>query len=136
MPTANQIAVINEFGGLYSQSQAWAPKQKRLDALKDEIRSWYPNLAADATELASSNCYVIQIGAKSIEKSWASMADVYKAVGGLKAFLKLCTVTFKALAGVIGNTAAEAMQVEERSGSRSVKAIPAVPVVFELFKAS
>jgi hypothetical protein len=124
--TPAQTALIDEFGELYRENQAWAPKEKRLEALRQIIRSWYPDLAADRTEVAYGTLYELQIGEKPIEKTWVSMAAVYKAAGGLKAFLKICTVTFKALSGVLGNPAAEALQIEERTGQRKLKAVARV----------
>ncbi len=96
-----------------------APNNKRLEFLSDEIQSWYPDLAANATALAVGDIYTVQVGEKAVVKSWKSLAAVSKAVGGARAFQKLVTVTFKALAGVIGNTAAEALQTEPQTGLRN-----------------
>ena len=129
-PTREQL--VDEFGELSREAQAWAPKARRITALQTEIRSWYPDLAADQTAIAEGTSYDVQVGEKSIEKDWKSMAAVVKAVGGMKNVLKLATVTFKALSGVLGNSAAEALQVEARTGYRKLHAVarvtPAVAV--------
>jgi len=123
--TSEQIAIFDEFGDLYQESQIWAPKQKRLDALKETIRSWYPDEELHPSRWAypEGNRFVIQIDPRPFEKSWVSMAKVCKAAGGMRAVLAICDVTFKALAGVVGNSAAEALQIEARTGKRKIKAI-------------
>jgi hypothetical protein len=130
---AARKTLIDEFGGLSRERDAWTPKGKRMDALAVEIRAWYPDLAADQTALAVGTLYEIQVGEKSIEKTWKSIAAVCKAAGGWPKFQKLCDVTFKALAGVLGNSAAEALQTEARTGNRRLKAVARVaPAVVEL----
>ena len=137
---AARTSLIDEFGGLSRERDAWTPKGKRMDALAIEIRSWYPDLAADQTALAVGTLYDVQVGEKSIEKTWKSIAAVCKAAGGWAKFQKLCTVTFKALSNVIGNGPAEALQTEARTGYRKLKAVarvaPELPEVIELPKAA
>ena len=123
IPSAEQAVLIDEFGGLYREKQVWLAREKRFDALTETIRQWFPDLAADQTDLAVGYFYEVQVGEKPIEKTWKSMPAVYKAVGGWKAFQKLCTVTFKALSEVLGQPAAAALQVEERTGKRRLKAV-------------
>jgi hypothetical protein len=134
--TPAQIAVIDRFGRLYLEKQAFGPKLKELETLAAVIRFWYSDLPADQTALAIGTQYEVQVGEKSIEKDWTSMPAVSEACGGLQAFYELCTVTFKALSGVVGDTAAAALQTEERTGSRTLKAVPILSDVLELPKAA
>ena len=134
--TDEQRAIVAEFGPLYNESQLWARKQRRLDGLRDVIRSWYPDLAADQATTAVGTGWEIQVGEKPIEKNWKSMAAVYKAAGGLKPFLKLCSVTFKALSALLGQSAAPALQIEARTGHRKIKAVAILPPAVELPKAA
>lgn len=124
MLTPAQTAVIDRFGWIYTKKQAFAPLAKELESLAIQIRGWFPDLAADQTALATGTQYEVQVGQKSIEKDWRSMAEVRKAAGGLAEFYELCTVTFKGLSGVVGETAAAALQTEERTGSRKLVAVP------------
>lgn len=130
-------ALIDEFGRLYNESRAWAPRQKRLTELTKEICSWFPDLDADQSTVAAGAVFDVLVGKKAIEKSWTSMNDVYKAAGGLKPFLKICGVTYKALSEAIGEPAADALQNEDRTGSRRLVAVlrPLPPAV-ELPKAA
>jgi hypothetical protein len=121
--TNAQIAVIDEFGKLYGEKQNWTPRERRLEVLTETIRSWCPDLAADQTTVFAGTDCEIQVGEKPIEKYWISMPAVCKAAGGWKVFQKVCTVTFKAMAEVLGQSAAEALQTEARTVKRRLKAV-------------
>ena len=136
MIPSTQSEVATEFYLLYCEKQVWLPKKKRLDELTEIIRGWYPDLAADATAILKGTGCEVQIGQKPIEKSWKSMAAVYKAAGGLKPFLKLCSVTFKALSEVLGNAKAEELQTEAQTGQRRLKAVAVASQAIELPKAA
>jgi hypothetical protein len=124
--TPAQLAVVAEFGPLYNARKVWAPKEKRYKALCIEIQSWYPTLPAGETALATGMDYDVQVGEQATVKDWGSLSAVCKAVGGWQKLLKLCTVTFKAVSGVIGITAAAAMQVEAQTGYRKLTAVARV----------
>ncbi len=123
----SQRETVDEFGRLTLEVAALDfarnPKVKRLDELKPEICGWYPKLGANESQSAEGYTHKIEIGARSVVKTWKTMTAVAKAVGGWIAFRAICTVTFKAVAGVIGNTKAEALQVEEQTGYRKLKAV-------------
>jgi len=133
-PTLDEAAarklIVDEFGILQAERARMAPHEKRYEFLTDEIRSWYPDLAADATAIAAGDIYAVHVQERKIEKSWRSITAVCKAVGGAKVFQSLAELTFKACAGVIGNTKAEALQTEARTGNRKLVASP-IPLVIE-----
>jgi hypothetical protein len=129
-PTREQI--LDTLGDLKREQAVWTPKEKQLNALSAEIQSWYPNLGANETAIASGARYDIQIGERAMEKTWASKQAVCKAAGGLKGLLKLCTVTYKALSGAIGNDAAAALQVETQTGHRKLKAVARIAATAEV----
>jgi hypothetical protein len=133
---STQSEVATEFYKLYCEKQIWSPKEKRLDELTEIIRGWYPDLAGDQTAIAFGDGCEVQIGQKPVEKTWTSMHAVYKAAGGLKPFLKLCSVTFKALSAAIGNAKAEALQSEAQTGKRRLVAVATQPAAVELPKAA
>lgn len=120
------------------ESQVWAPKQKRLEEIKETIRGWYPDelLAPDQWAYPEGSRYIVQVDPRPFEKSWNSMAAVIKAAGGMRNVLSICTVTFKALSGAIGNSKAEALQTEARTGKRRLKAIARMAPAVELPKAA
>lgn len=124
--TAAERALVNECFRLTCELQADKPKEKRLKQVKDLIAGWYPELGPDQTAVAPGDGCEVQIGARSIEKEWANLQDVQKAVGGWNILRAICTVTFKAVAGKIGNERAAALQVERQSGHRKVEAVAVV----------
>jgi hypothetical protein len=126
--TESQRLTVAEFATLYNEGQLWTPKQKRLKALGDTILSWYPDLLPAETELAVGTDSEVQIGARAIEKDWASMDAVCAAVGGPEALQAIADPTFKAVAGIIGNTAAAALQQETQTGHRKLKAVTIISV--------
>jgi hypothetical protein len=85
-------------------------------------------LAANQTERVAGTGCELQVGQKEIEKSWVSMTAVYEAAGGREAFETIATVTFEALAGIVGNTAAEALQQETQTGHRKLKGVAIISV--------
>jgi len=118
--------VYDEFHTLYQRKLARAPEEKRFEELTEIIRDWYEDLPADQSALAEGNHCVVQIPAKTIEKTWLSMKAIYAKIGPAK-FLAICSVTFKALSGLIGNDAAAELQVEARTGSRKLKSVALAP---------
>ncbi|MDP9171442.1 MAG: hypothetical protein M3N54_12550 [Acidobacteriota bacterium] len=124
--TPAQGATLAEFAELYLWQQSIAAKLGKLEKMKGEIKSWYDDQPAALDFTASARGYEVQVSARSIEKQWTSVRKVYKAVGSLKDFLGICTVTFKAVAEKIGAEKAEALQVESRTGSRRIKAFAQV----------
>jgi hypothetical protein len=133
---ASRKLLTDEIGDLLRDRQIWAPKEKRLKVLMPVLLGWYPDLAANETEIAQGERYEIQIGEKAIEKDWASMDAVYDATGGLDVFKKVCTVTFKSLSGILSRTVCEALQVESQTGHRKLKAVARLSPVIELRKAA
>jgi hypothetical protein len=126
--TAEQRVIVDEFGDLDNERKAWARKEKRLKAVRATIQSWYPALAADKTELAVGTRYEVQIGERSVEKDWASLDAVQKALGGWRKLRAICQVTFDAVQDVLGKKAAESLQVEAQTGWRKLTAVAIVSV--------
>jgi hypothetical protein len=111
------------------------PKRRDWKFAGRSFCGWYADLPAEETALADGENYEIQVGERTIEKTWKSMYAVYRALG-LKPFLAVCTVTFKALSNAIGNTRAEALQMEERTGERRLTAIRKLQPAVELKQAA
>jgi hypothetical protein len=134
--TSGQIELIDEFGKLDAWLQSVQRDIRRHGELKDQIKSWFDGLPGEQEETVRGNVYEIQVGQKSIEKRWIKMSKVYSAVGRLSTFLSIATITFKALSGVIGEEKAKALQVEERTGSRRLKAFRRADVSAQQLKAA
>jgi hypothetical protein len=119
---AAQTALKLEFAALDVWKRSVQFKITRHEKLTEELKPLYDDLGADAETTEQVGDYELVIGARSMKKDWRSTREVYKAAGSLAKFLQVCTVTFKALSGSIGNDAAEALQVETQTGSRRIKA--------------
>jgi hypothetical protein len=124
--------VATEFYRLYCEKEIWKPKEKRFDELTEIIRSWYPNLDALETAVVQGIGCEVQVGQKPIEKFWPSMSEVCKAAGGFRPFLRVCTVTLKALSGAIGKDKAESLQMEARTGKRRLVAVAVLSPAAEM----
>lgn len=132
LPLRSDLAT--EYYHLSSEKAAgrWTAKQRRLDEIKDAILGSYPDLPANQTAVVTGVGCEVHIGEKAIEKSWGvSFQALSKALGGWAKLQKLCTVTFKAVAGVIGNSAAEGLQVENQTGHRRLVAVAILAVPCE-----
>jgi hypothetical protein len=120
-----------EFAELDIWKQSIQRRLSRHETLKDEINAWHADekvLAAGSETAVRVGTYEIQIGAKGKQKYWKSMRKVYTAAGSLTRFLSIVTVTFKALSELIGTEEAESLQLEDRTGSRRVKAVIVMPM--------
>ena len=117
------MRLIDEYGELDRQVQAFKPKADRHEKLKGIIKSWYDDAPADATAIAEGSLYDVQVGVRAKERTWRSMTKVYKAVGGCSAFLNLCSIAIEAVVGAIGKAKAEELLVESQTGSRRLKAV-------------
>jgi hypothetical protein len=130
-PSLERTQKYREFAELDIWRQSIQRRLSRHETLKDEINAWHADekvLAAGSETAVRVGTYEIQIGAKGNQKRWVSMRKVYAAAGTLTSFLKIATVTFKALSEQIGTEKAEALQLEERTGSRRVKAVIVMPM--------
>lgn len=118
--TDSQRQKVDRYAVLDNERKRWSRQEREFYRLCKEIQSWFPDLGADETALAEGYKFEVEIGVKSKERDWISIAAVSEAVGGWKILKKICTVTFKAVAGVIGNAAAEALQSETQTGHRKL----------------
>ncbi len=131
----DEVSENDRWGELSRKIVAFAPTLKEYTDLSAVIRSRYVNSPADTGIVAEGRMYDVLVGQKAKVKSWKSIVAVVKAVGGFREFQRLAILSFKALSGVIGNAAAEAMQVEFRTGYRTLEAVAKLPAV-ELLKAA
>ena len=115
--------LIDQYGELDRQVQQFKPIADKHAKLKAVIKSWYDDQPGEASAIAAGRLYEVQVSARENERTWSSMAKVYRAVGGCTAFLKICSVAIKAVEEAIGKSKAEALLVEERTGSRRLKVV-------------
>lgn len=116
-----RVALIDEYGELSRQIDAFAPTVRRQKAIEEELVSWVENVPADrSTELVGNN-YVIQVSERQYQRRILSMQKVYKAVGSLKAFLENCSFSLKALDALVKDQTG--LVDNSRVGRRNFKAV-------------
>jgi hypothetical protein len=118
----SQSALIDEFGELDRQVQAFQPIVSRHEELKKIIKSWYDDWPAEQAAIASGKLYTLQISPRENQRSIVSIAKVAKLLGA-KVFQAMATVPIKALEDRLGKVAAAKLLCESRTGSRRIKTV-------------
>lgn len=127
VPTREQL--IDEFGELDRLVNDFKPKAKRHEALKEIIRGWYCDQAAEQEFEPEGRLYRLQVSACE-NRSTVSPLKVYKDLG-VKKLLQICEITLKAIKEAVGESAAAKYVTYAQTGSRKItavaKAAPAPP---------
>jgi hypothetical protein len=123
--------VLDEFHALYQKRRGRAPEEKRFEELTATIRGWYEHLAPHEGAVAYGTSCAIQIKPRSMKARWRSIAAVIKVIGIAK-YKAAATLTFDALAGLVGNTAAEALQVKDQTGTRKLESVATAPATGQI----
>lgn len=116
-----KAAIVDEYGELDRQVQEFEPKRKRHEALKSQIKSWYDDHPAEAEATAEGRLFRVQISARENE-SVIAKARAYKELGKER-FLKVCSLTIKALKEALGEAGASALITKAPTGSRKLKVV-------------
>jgi len=117
-----QQALIDEFGELDRQLQAFQPTAARHRVLREQIMAWAPDLLPAQATTFSSDLYDLHLTARQSERSIVSMPKVYKAIGK-ETFLSICSLSLKALEETLGKDRAEAHVAWNQSGPRKLVAV-------------
>lgn len=126
-PTAAQMtAVIDEFGELSRKAALFKPTADRLEALKEEIRSWYADQPGDFTTQVSGQLYDVQVGPRRNERKVSNMAKLFRLVGRA-AFLARCSFPLKSIDELFAGKPTPFL-VEDRTGNRDIKAVARMPL--------
>ena len=119
--------MIDEYGELDRQVRQFQPVADRHESLKKLLKLKLDGLAPPGESFVRAGyVYELQVSAAANERKIGSMAAVYKAfrkLGGLKAFLEACSIGITVLEERLGKAAAAGLLVEERTGSRRLKAV-------------
>ena len=129
--TKDRAALIDEYGNVDRLRKEFAPYEKRYQALRAEIASWYEASPPDATYIEKGLRYTIEIGARATE-STINVKGAHKALGLVK-FLKACSITLKALRAALAPEEADKLVSTARTGSRSISSTPIVALPNEAF---
>jgi hypothetical protein len=119
--------VVDEFGELSRQIAAFKPVIDRHKVLEREIASWYDSdNPAEAYEIEGS-VYTAQVSARKRERRIVDMGKLFRHLGKLD-FIRWCTFPLSAIDKLIASDLQSEFLTEERTGSRSVKAVAKAPL--------
>ena len=119
--------LIDEYGELDRQVSQFRPVADRYETCKKLLKGQLDGQApAHESFVRTGFGYELQVSARASERKIGSMASVYKAfrkLGGLKAFLEVCSIAIGVLEEKLGKSGAAGLLVEERTGSRRLKPV-------------
>ena len=120
--TGPSKALLDEFGEVQRQVDAFAPTAAKHKRLRDEIESYYADKDPEQEFTVSGLRYEVQIGPRAKQRTFTArgMALLYRLLGKPK-FLEWCKFGLTDLDRLVpGHTG---IVVEERTGSRKIKAV-------------
>lgn len=136
--TAEQRALVDEFGELDRKYRLAKPDLDRYEKLKHVIKPWFSELPGDQAATAEGNLYTLQVTACEVERT-PDKRKIYRLVGP-KLFLEIADVTQKAVKAALEslNKASEFAKLysEARTGSRTLAAVAKAPTLIAEKKAA
>ena len=116
--------VIDEYGALDAELAPAKARMKRLDELAKTIRAWHASSEAGLTVIEKGEKFQVVVGPKAETTILAEGKALYEALGHDR-FLAVAKVTLGALEDSLTDAQLVALTRKERTGTRSLKAIPA-----------
>lgn len=126
---ADAARIIDEYGQLDQTIQALTAVTKRHKQLEDAIRSWYADADPELPITVAGGTHVVMLTPRANARRILDMWKVYRAMGNVKAFLSICSVTLKALEKALGEERAAKLVVEDRTGPRRISVVPRLAAV-------
>jgi hypothetical protein len=122
-----RLAIIDEFGQLQQDVDAFKPKKDRHAELRDQIASWYEKEPARQPFVEHGLRFTLQVSECANERTVSSMSKLFKFLG-VEAFLKLCKLPLGAVDAAVPKIRHKEFLTEEPTGPRKIKAVPKFPV--------
>ena len=110
-------ALIDEFGDIVRQRDAFAPTERRYAKLRDQMKELLADAPAEEEFAFEGERFTLNISARSIERK----VDIKAARRylGVTLFMQCVSVTMSALSNFLSKPEVEALTISERTGSRS-----------------
>jgi hypothetical protein len=118
-------AIIDEFGELQQQVDAFKPKKDRHAELREQIALWYEKERPTQPFLEEGLKFTLQVSECSNERTISSMPKLFKFLG-IEAFLRLCKFPLGAVDVAIPRVRHGEFLDEAPTGPRKIKAVPRV----------
>lgn len=119
---AARAALIDELGDLKAKKAAFAPTEKRLKQVSDEVASWYDDRAPAETYVEKGYRYQLTVSAR-LNVTSVNIRAVYRILG-VRKFLDICTVTLTAIREVLTDAEVLAVTSLDRTGYRRLDTTP------------
>jgi hypothetical protein len=117
-PDPKLIALVDEIGDLEKELAPHKPKAARLEKLRKQLRDRYDDKPADQPVTADGARYCIELGARAMQ-TVVNVPKLFKAMK-LATFLKVATVTLKAITAECTPGVAGSVITEAQTGPRSL----------------
>jgi hypothetical protein len=119
---AQRRAIIDEFGGLQHEVEAFKPTRERYEALSKEIRGWYEKESGEQPYLEEGARYVLQVSAATNERTITSMPKLFRILG-IDAFLRFCRFPLAVVDVEVPAPRHKDFIAEAMTGPRKLKAV-------------
>lgn len=119
---SDQRRIVDEYGELDRRMQLRAMDAARYDVLKRAIKSWFDQAPADADGTVDGEFYLLHLSARERERKVRNLRQVIEIIG-LDKFLELVVLPIGRLEDLLGVAHVAELTVDERTGSRRIKAI-------------
>lgn len=116
----NKAVVVDEYGRLDAELKAVKPKEARHEQLRETIQSWYESADPEQSFTVDGSRYTVELSARANERKIKSIQALYKRFG-IREFLKLVTVSLKALEERLTVAEMSAFVTQDRTGRRGLK---------------
>lgn len=123
----DRATLIDEYGELCRQMDEMKPVIARYKELGSMLQSWYVDTPADQSVTAQGRLYSLQISPRDNQTTIKDIRKVYRVLGVAK-FLKLCSITLKAVKENVDAGVYEGLVETHRTGFRTLKTVLRAPV--------
>lgn len=114
-----QAASVDEYGALDAKLQPYARDWRRREELAKRLRASVEWAHPAAPLTLAGEAYEVELAPCQMETRIVSMSRVYRLLGARK-FVKLATITLKALATAVDPAELASLTVAEQTGSRKL----------------
>lgn len=121
---AQRKAVIDEYGQLDAELAPVKHRIRRFEELAKTIRGWHADTAPELTIIERGDRFHVVVGPKAETTLFAAAQQIYDLLGHDK-FLAIAKVTLGGLESELTAEEVATLTHKERTGSRSLKPVPA-----------
>jgi hypothetical protein len=120
LSAVEKAAIVDELGQLEQDCARLSDKLKRITALRNQVREWFPKLGATKTATEQGHKFLCTIGEREHETSIDSMLAVFELLGQ-STFIDNCGFTLKALRALLKPADVALLVTTERTGPRPIE---------------